>query len=65
MDGVLLLKLNDEPDEESLYRSKIDLVQLESLELDVVVLIELKNERLLMKNQSSNLPVVAGIKFRA
>ena len=49
MDGVLLLKLYDEPDEESLYRSKIDLVQLESLELDVVVLIELKNERLLTK----------------
>ena len=41
-DDVLLLKLYDELDEESLYRSKIDLVQLESLESDVVVLIELK-----------------------
>ena len=40
-DDVLLLKLYDELDEESLYRSKIDLVQLESLESDVVVLIEL------------------------
>ena len=65
MDGVLLLKLYDEPDEESLYRSKIDLVQLESLELDAVVLIELKNERSLMDTPSNNLPVVAGIKFRA
>ena len=41
-DDVLSLKLYDELDEESLYRSKIDLVQLESLESDVVVLIELK-----------------------
>ena len=40
-DDVLSLKLYDELDEESLYRSKIDLVQLESLESDVVVLIEL------------------------
>ena len=65
MDGVLLLKLYDEPDEESLYRSKIDLVQLESLELDVVVLIELKNEHLRAKSHLNYLPVVAGIKFRA
>ena len=42
LDDVLSLKLYDELDEESLYRSKIDLVQLESLESDVVVLIELK-----------------------
>ena len=41
LDGVLLLKLHDEPDEGSLYMSTIDLVQLELLELDAVGLIEL------------------------
>ena len=46
LDDVLSLKLYDELDEESLYRSKIDLVQLESLESDAVVLIELNGRRL-------------------
>ena len=73
LDDVLSLKLYDELDEESLYRSKIDLVQLESLESDAVVLIELNGRPLVQPGREDSvhqrgwmdLPVVAGMKFRA
>ena len=54
LDDVLSLKLYDELDEESLYRSKIDLVQLESLESDAVVLIELDGRPLLQPGREDS-----------